>query len=54
MGYTYKAMDRAKEATQRFFNNNEEKYKKIFSIIDERWQCQLHHPLHAADNFLNP
>ncbi|CAL9112584.1 unnamed protein product, partial [Musa acuminata var. zebrina] len=31
-----------------------EKYKHIFAIIDKRWECQLHHPLHAAGHFLNP
>jgi hypothetical protein len=32
----------------------EEKYKEIFKIIDRRWDCQLHRPLHAAGYFLNP
>ncbi|RDX86293.1 hypothetical protein CR513_32390, partial [Mucuna pruriens] len=46
MGYIYEARDRAKEAIK--------KYKDIFAIIDKRWDDQLHHPLHAADYFLNP
>ncbi|KAH1220913.1 hypothetical protein GmHk_12G034441 [Glycine max] len=54
MGFIYEAMDRAKEAIQRAFNNNEGKYKDIFAIIDKRWDCQLHHPLHAAGYYLNP
>ncbi|KAK4283950.1 hypothetical protein QN277_000847 [Acacia crassicarpa] len=54
MGYIYEAMDRAKEAIQRSFNENEDKYKDIFAIIDKRWESQLHHPLHAAAHFLNP
>ena len=54
MGFIYEAMDRAKEAIQRAFNNNERKYKDIFAIIDKRWDCQLHHPLHAAGYYLNP
>ncbi|XP_060182451.1 uncharacterized protein LOC132612134 [Lycium barbarum] len=36
------------------FEGNISKYKDIFKIIDERWQCQLHHPLHAAGHYLNP
>ena len=36
MGYIYEAMDRAKEAIAKSFNNNEEKYKDIFTIIDKR------------------
>lgn len=54
MGYLYEAMDRAKEAITSAFNGREEKYKDIFKIIDDRWECQLHHPLHAAGHFLNP
>ncbi|XP_073024697.1 uncharacterized protein [Primulina eburnea] len=54
MGYIYEAMDRAKEAIALAFNNNEEKYQKIFEIIDKRWTDQLHKPLHAAGYFLNP
>ncbi|XP_040873455.1 uncharacterized protein [Glycine max] len=54
MGFIYEAMDRAKEAIQRAFNNNEGKYKDILAIIDKRWDCQLHHPLHAAGYYLNP
>lgn len=29
-------------------------YKQIFEIIDERWETQLHRPLHAAAYYLNP
>ncbi|KAA0048210.1 uncharacterized protein E5676_scaffold265G001950 [Cucumis melo var. makuwa] len=47
MGYIYEAMDRAKEAIAKSFNNNEEKYKYIFIIIDRTWKLQLHRPLHA-------
>ncbi|KAG5121908.1 hypothetical protein GLYMA_14G145100v4 [Glycine max] len=36
------------------FNNNERKYMDILVIINKRWDCQLHHPLHAADYYLNP
>ncbi|KAL0011329.1 hypothetical protein SO802_006437 [Lithocarpus litseifolius] len=54
MGYIYEAMDRAKEAIIKAFNENEERYSNIFKIIDERWECQLHRPLHAAGHVLNP
>ncbi|XP_050937796.1 uncharacterized protein LOC103500453 [Cucumis melo] len=53
MGYIYEAMDRAKEAIAKSFNNNEEKYKDIFIIIDRRWKLQLHRPLHAVGYYLN-
>ena len=49
MGYIYKAMDRCKETIKKSFNEDVDKYKEIFSIIDKRWECQLHHrPLHAV------
>ncbi|KAJ1410141.1 Ribonuclease H-like superfamily [Sesbania bispinosa] len=54
MGYIYEAMDKAKEAIMKSFNNNESKYKDVFAIIDDRWTCQLHRPLHAAGHFFNP
>ncbi|KAE8717751.1 hydroxyproline-rich glycoprotein family protein [Hibiscus syriacus] len=54
-GYIYcHAMDRAKEAIRDSFPNREDDYKKAFEIIDHRWECQLHKPLHAAGHFLNP
>jgi hypothetical protein len=54
MGYIYEAMDRAKEAVMKAFNNNAEKFGPICDIIDKRWDCQLHRPLHVAGFFLNP
>ncbi|KAL8151849.1 hypothetical protein V2J09_021657 [Rumex salicifolius] len=53
MGYIYCAIDRVKEAMLKSFNGQEEKCKKAIDIIDKRWECQLHHPLHAAGYFLN-
>lgn len=48
-------MDRAKETIKKsFLNKKKEEYKKAFQIIDQRWACQLHRPLHAAGNYLNP
>ncbi|KAL4339955.1 hypothetical protein GQ457_08G026120 [Hibiscus cannabinus] len=46
-------MDRAKEAIVASFNENKLKYSEVFKIIDKRWECQLHRPLHAAGHFLN-
>ena len=54
MRYIYEAMDRAKETIHYSFNNNKEKYKQIFNIINERWECQLHHPLYPTYHYLNP
>ncbi|KAM3754067.1 hypothetical protein ACB098_03G139600 [Castanea mollissima] len=53
MGYIYEAMDQAKEAIEKYFNRREERYRENFEIIDRRWDCQLHRPLHVAGYFLN-
>ena len=53
MGYIYEAMDRAKEAIQKSFKDNEDKYNDIFTTIDRRWDSQIHHSLHVASYFLN-
>ncbi|KAL8549811.1 hypothetical protein ACS0TY_008590 [Phlomoides rotata] len=53
MGYIYEAMDRAKETIMKAFDNKEYEYRDAFEIIDKRWSCQLHKPLHAAGFFLN-
>ncbi|KAL8526984.1 hypothetical protein ACS0TY_016014 [Phlomoides rotata] len=54
MGYIYEAMDRAKETIMKAFDNKEYEYRDAFEIIDKRWSCQLHKPLHATGFFLNP
>ncbi|WOH08409.1 hypothetical protein DCAR_0727849 [Daucus carota subsp. sativus] len=54
MGYIYEAMDRAKEAIADAFNKNEARYQEYYDIIDNRWDIQLHQPLHAAGYYLNP
>ncbi|CAA0813172.1 hAT dimerisation domain-containing protein / transposase-related, partial [Striga hermonthica] len=54
MGYIYEAMDKAKEAIRDAFDVKEDKYKDAWEIIDKRWNCQLHKPLHAAAHYLNP
>ncbi|KAM0033383.1 putative HAT dimerization domain, ribonuclease H-like superfamily [Helianthus debilis subsp. tardiflorus] len=53
MGYIYNAMKKAKELIAASFKNKEAKYRDIFKIIDKRWDCQLHQPLHAAGYYLN-
>ncbi|XP_020531950.1 uncharacterized protein LOC18448660 isoform X2 [Amborella trichopoda] len=53
MGYIYEAMDRAKLAIKEA-HEDERKYGPYWRKIDERWESQLHHPLHAAAHFLNP
>jgi len=54
MPYIYEAMDRAKEQIAENFQKIETRYKKVWKIIDTRWNLQLHRPLHAAAYYLNP
>ncbi|CAH9125516.1 unnamed protein product [Cuscuta epithymum] len=54
MGFIYEAMDRAKEKIQSAFNNVRKSYLPLWNVVDERWDKQLHRPLHAAGYYLNP
>lgn len=54
MPYIYEAMDRAKEQIATNFKHQDSRYKKVWKIIDTRWNLQLHRPLHAAAYYLNP
>ncbi|XP_028059128.1 uncharacterized protein LOC114262898 isoform X2 [Camellia sinensis] len=54
MGFIYEAMDRAKEEIASNLNHVRGRYKRIWEIIDTKWDLQLHRPLHAAAYYLNP
>jgi len=54
IGYLHEAMEKAKETIMKSFNNNESKYNDVFTIIDNRWTCELHRPLHSVGQVLNP
>eukprot|EP00253_Pinus_taeda_P007879 PITA_07879 len=54
MGFIYEAMDQAKEQIKRVYKDKVAKYGPIWTIVDERWNNQLHRPIHAAGYFLNP
>ncbi|EEF45125.1 conserved hypothetical protein [Ricinus communis] len=45
-------MDRANKSTMNSINDTE-KYKDIFKLIDNRWECQLHRLFHTAGDYLN-
>ncbi|KAJ6792561.1 Uncharacterized protein M6B38_238260 [Iris pallida] len=51
MGHLYEAMDRAKFMIKK---NVGKWYKKWWTMIDKRWNNQLHQDIHAAGYFLNP
>ncbi|KAF7826965.1 SCAN domain-containing protein [Senna tora] len=54
MGFIYEAMNCARERIKQNFNNVKKSYEPIWNIIDERWEAQLHRPLHAAAYYVNP
>ncbi|KAH9310847.1 hypothetical protein KI387_025882 [Taxus chinensis] len=54
MGYIYEAMDQAKEQIRAAYKDRVTKYGPIWEIIDNRWNNQLHRPIHAVGYFLNP
>ena len=52
MSFVYEAMDRAKHAIeQRSKAKHETYYNKLWKIIDNRWDNQMHQDIHAAGNF---
>jgi len=53
MGYIYETMEKVKETIVKSFNKDESKYNDVFIIIDNRWTCQLHRPLHTVGHLLN-
>ena len=54
MGFIYEAMDQAKEQIKTAYKDRVAKYGPIWAIIDERWNNQLHCPIHAVGYFFNP
>lgn len=54
MSFIYEAMNQAKEQMKRAYKDKVVKYGPIWAIFDERWNNQLHRPIHAAGYFLNP
>ncbi|KAF7832439.1 zf-BED domain-containing protein/DUF659 domain-containing protein/Dimer_Tnp_hAT domain-containing protein [Senna tora] len=54
MGFIYEAMNCGRERIKQNFNNVKKSYEPIWNIIDERWEAQLHRPLHAAAYYVNP
>ncbi|XP_031496371.1 uncharacterized protein LOC116261699 isoform X2 [Nymphaea colorata] len=54
MGFLYDHMRKAKEEIASNVNNESKAYTQIWEIIDNRWDSQMHHCLHAAGYFLNP
>jgi hypothetical protein len=54
MGFLHGYLLEAKREIAVRFDNDEEKYKPIWEIIDKRWDSKLKSPLHLAGYYLNP
>ncbi|XP_021316247.1 uncharacterized protein LOC8064228 [Sorghum bicolor] len=54
MGFLHGYLLEAKREIAVRFDNDEEKYKPIWEIIDKRWDNKLKSPLHLAGYYLNP
>ncbi|KAL4181698.1 hypothetical protein AMTRI_Chr12g272390 [Amborella trichopoda] len=54
MGFINDAMERAKNEIAENLGDDAAKYAPIWEIIDDKWNRQLHRPLHAAGYYLNP
>ncbi|KAL4201522.1 hypothetical protein AMTRI_Chr02g216550 [Amborella trichopoda] len=54
MGFIYDAMERVKNEIAENLDDDAAKYAPIWEIIDDKWDRQLHRPLHAAGYYLNP
>ncbi|KAL4188934.1 hypothetical protein AMTRI_Chr08g162900 [Amborella trichopoda] len=53
MGFIYDAMERVKNEIAENLGNDATKYAPIWEITDDKWDRQLHRPLHAAGYYLN-
>ncbi|KAL6533276.1 hypothetical protein OROMI_027388 [Orobanche minor] len=54
VGSVYEMMTRAKESIRTYYIMDELKCKTFSDIVDDKWQNNLHSPLHSAAAFLNP
>jgi len=54
MGFLHGYLLEAKREIAVRFDNDEEKYKPIWEIIDKIWDSKLKSPLHLAGYYLNP
>ncbi|XP_020518380.1 uncharacterized protein LOC110006618 [Amborella trichopoda] len=54
MGFIYDTTERAKNEILENLGDDAAKYAPIWEIIDDKWDRQLHRPLHAAGYYLNP
>ena len=54
VGYIYDAMDQENEQINTTYKDKIAKYGPIWEIISNKWNNQLHCPIHTTGYFINP
>ncbi|CAL4959052.1 unnamed protein product [Urochloa decumbens] len=54
IGYIYESMTKVTDSIRTYYIMDEGKCKSFLDIVEQKWQSELHSPLHSAAAFLNP
>jgi hypothetical protein len=54
IGYIYESMTKVTDSIRTYYIMDEGKCKSFLDIVEQKWQAELHSPLHSAAAFLNP
>jgi hypothetical protein len=54
IGYIYESMTKVMDSIRTYYIMDESKCKSFLDIVEQKWQVELHSPLHSAAAFLNP
>jgi hypothetical protein len=54
IGYIYESMTKVIDSIRTYYIMDEGKCKSFLDIVEQKWQAELHSPLHSAAAYLNP
>ncbi|KAL6627172.1 hypothetical protein ACP70R_030898 [Stipagrostis hirtigluma subsp. patula] len=54
IGYIYESMTKVMDSIRTYYIMDEGKCKSFLDIVEQKWQTELHSPLHSAAAYLNP
>ncbi|RLN22942.1 uncharacterized protein C2845_PM07G39310 [Panicum miliaceum] len=54
IGYIYESMTKVTDSIRTYYIMDEGKCKSFLDIVEQKWQAELHSPLHSAAAYLNP
>lgn len=54
IGYIYESMTKVTDSIRTYYIMDEGKCKSFLDIVEQKWQTELHSPLHSAAAFLSP